>query len=51
MVRHFAHLPDDDRGRLFEMAPGEVDRDSRALSTALGATLYTPASRPDLAGV
>ncbi|MFI5528432.1 HpcH/HpaI aldolase/citrate lyase family protein [Kitasatospora sp. NPDC051853] len=50
-MRHFGHLAAADRGRLFLEQPGEFHRDSPAelLSTALGATLYSPATRPALA--
>ncbi|MFJ8041382.1 HpcH/HpaI aldolase/citrate lyase family protein [Kitasatospora sp. NPDC096147] len=50
-MRHFGHLAAADRSRLFLEQPGEFHRDSPAelLSTALGATLYSPATRPALA--
>jgi citrate lyase beta subunit len=50
-MRHFAHLPDDDRRRLFARQPQEFHRGSEpaVLATALGATLYMPATRPRLA--
>ncbi|MER7704799.1 HpcH/HpaI aldolase/citrate lyase family protein [Kitasatospora sp. NPDC097605] len=49
-MRHFGHLADDVRDRLFLMAPGEFapDGDPAVLATALGATLYSPATRPTL---
>ncbi|MET9617909.1 HpcH/HpaI aldolase/citrate lyase family protein [Kitasatospora indigofera] len=49
-MRHFGHLADDVRERLFLEQPGGFDRDSEAgvLSTALGATLYCPATRETL---
>ena len=49
-MRHFGHLTDDVRDRLFLEQPGAFDRDSEAgvLSTALGATLYCPATRSTL---
>lgn len=51
-MRHFHHLSDDDRARLFMVEPGSFDRssDPALLSMALGATLYSPATRPRLAG-
>ncbi|MFK0189898.1 HpcH/HpaI aldolase/citrate lyase family protein [Kitasatospora sp. NPDC090308] len=50
-MRHFGHLADDVRTRLFHEQPAAFDRDSEAsvLATALGATLYSPATRPTLA--
>ncbi|MFF8768978.1 HpcH/HpaI aldolase/citrate lyase family protein [Kitasatospora sp. NPDC015120] len=49
-MRHFGHLADDVRDRLFLAAPGEFapDDDPAVLATALGATLYSPATRPTL---
>ncbi|MER5350476.1 HpcH/HpaI aldolase/citrate lyase family protein [Kitasatospora sp. NPDC002551] len=49
-MRHFGHLADDVRDRLFLQAPGEFapDGDPALLATALGATLYSPATRPTL---
>jgi len=49
-LRHFGHLADDVRSRVFLEQPTAFDRDSDAavLSTALGATLYSPATRPGL---
>ncbi|MFB6892629.1 HpcH/HpaI aldolase/citrate lyase family protein [Kitasatospora sp. NPDC056327] len=51
-MRHFGHLADDVRDRLFLAAPGEFAPDSGAavLATALGATLYSPATRQTLCG-
>jgi citrate lyase beta subunit len=50
-MRHFGFLSDEDRDRLFFRAPQEFERtDSPGLlAVALGATLYTPATRPALA--
>ncbi|OKJ10310.1 HpcH/HpaI aldolase/citrate lyase family protein [Kitasatospora sp. CB01950] len=50
-MRHFGHLADDVRSRLFHEQPVAFDRDSGTdvLATALGATLYSPATRPTLA--
>jgi citrate lyase beta subunit len=50
-MRHFAFLSDEDRDRLFVCAPRDfgVDDDAELLGTALGATLYCPATRPSLA--
>lgn len=50
-MRHFAHLSDADRNRLFATAPGEFDAGSprERVATALGATLYMPGTRPTLA--
>ncbi|MFZ2175238.1 MAG: HpcH/HpaI aldolase/citrate lyase family protein [Rhodococcus sp. (in: high G+C Gram-positive bacteria)] len=50
-VRHFRHLDSETRERLFLHAPqslGPVE-DRVALAVALGATLYVPATRSDLA--
>ncbi|MFE6871775.1 HpcH/HpaI aldolase/citrate lyase family protein [Kitasatospora sp. NPDC057692] len=49
-MRHFGHLADDVRDRLFLVGPGEFtpDGDPAVLATALGATLYSPATRPTL---
>ncbi|MFF2038989.1 HpcH/HpaI aldolase/citrate lyase family protein [Kitasatospora sp. NPDC058170] len=49
-MRHFGHLADDVRGRLFLEQPRAFSPESGAavLSTALGATLYSPATRPTL---
>lgn len=50
-MRHFRHLPPDLRQELFHREPAEFDADSppRTLAAALGATLYSPATRPRLA--
>jgi citrate lyase beta subunit len=49
-VRHFDFLDDADRARLFHRPPEPFDARSepRLLATALGATLYCPATRPKL---
>jgi citrate lyase beta subunit len=50
-MRHFHHLSDADRGRLFHLPPQSFHRHSEPglLSVALGATLYSPGTRPTLA--
>ncbi|MFE6359511.1 HpcH/HpaI aldolase/citrate lyase family protein [Streptomyces sp. NPDC057806] len=50
-MRHFGHIAPAVRKRLFHREPCEFDSDSsaRLLATALGATLYSPATRPRLA--
>ncbi len=50
-MRHFGHLAPDVRDVLFHQEPAEFDSGSpvQVLSVALGATLYSPASRPRLA--
>ncbi|MCX5523781.1 MULTISPECIES: HpcH/HpaI aldolase/citrate lyase family protein [Streptomyces] len=50
-MRHFGHLAPEVRQRLFHREPCSFDADSpaRVLSAALGATLYSPATRPRLA--
>ncbi|WP_431678379.1 HpcH/HpaI aldolase/citrate lyase family protein [Kitasatospora sp. KL5] len=50
-MRHFGHLADDVRDRLFLHQPVAFDlhSDAEVLSTALGATLYSPATRSTLA--
>ncbi|MFJ1731771.1 HpcH/HpaI aldolase/citrate lyase family protein [Streptomyces sp. NPDC088254] len=50
-MRHFGHLTAEVRQRLFHREPCAFDADSpgRLLSAALGATLYSPATRPRLA--
>ncbi|MEV5934289.1 HpcH/HpaI aldolase/citrate lyase family protein [Streptomyces sp. NPDC093250] len=50
-MRHFGHIASVVRKRLFYREPGEFTQDSpaRLLSAALGATLYSPATRPRLA--
>ncbi|MBW8821573.1 MAG: HpcH/HpaI aldolase/citrate lyase family protein [Streptomyces sp.] len=50
-MRHFGHITPEVRQRLFHQEPCEFTADSsaRLLSAALGATLYSPATRPRLA--
>ncbi|AXG77632.1 HpcH/HpaI aldolase/citrate lyase family protein [Streptomyces paludis] len=50
-MRHFGHIPPAARKGLFHQEPGEFTADSPSalLSVALGATLYSPATRPRLA--
>ncbi|WNI15356.1 HpcH/HpaI aldolase/citrate lyase family protein [Actinacidiphila sp. ITFR-21] len=50
-MRHFGHLTSELRGELFHREPQEFTADSPAhtLAVALGATLYSPATRPRLA--
>ncbi|MER6497511.1 HpcH/HpaI aldolase/citrate lyase family protein [Streptomyces griseorubiginosus] len=50
-MRHFGHIAPEVRQRLFHQQPCEFTADSpaRLLSAALGATLYSPATRPRLA--
>ncbi|GAA2276288.1 ATP/GTP-binding protein [Streptomyces ruber] len=50
-MRHFGYLPPEERQRLFHQEPAVFTADSpaRVLSAALGATLYSPATRPRLA--
>ncbi|MGN9791079.1 HpcH/HpaI aldolase/citrate lyase family protein [Streptomyces sp. NPDC054847] len=50
-MRHFGHIPPAERARLFHQEPCDFDADSptRTLAAALGATLYSPATRPKLA--
>lgn len=50
-MRHFGHIAPAVRKRLFYREPGEFTPESpaRTLSAALGATLYSPATRPRLA--
>ncbi|MGY1501223.1 HpcH/HpaI aldolase/citrate lyase family protein [Streptomyces sp. QTS52] len=50
-MRHFGHIAPEVRQRLFHQEPCEFTADSpaRLLATALGATLYSPATRPRLA--
>jgi len=50
-MRHFGHIAPEVRQRLFHQEPCEFTADSpaRLLSAALGATLYSPATRPKLA--
>jgi citrate lyase beta subunit len=50
-MRHFGHIAPEVRKRLFHREPRTFTTDSpaRLLSAALGATLYSPATRPRLA--
>ncbi|MFF9196892.1 HpcH/HpaI aldolase/citrate lyase family protein [Streptomyces sp. NPDC014779] len=50
-MRHFGHIPAAARAALFHREPAAFTADSAAptLATALGATLYSPATRPRLA--
>lgn len=50
-MRHFGHVTPVERQRLFHREPGVFTSDSpaRVLAAALGATLYSPATRPTLA--
>ncbi|MFF7848245.1 HpcH/HpaI aldolase/citrate lyase family protein [Streptomyces sp. NPDC007910] len=50
-MRHFGHIPSVKRAGLFHREPAEFTADSPAhtLATALGATLYSPSTRPRLA--
>ncbi|MFJ8824767.1 HpcH/HpaI aldolase/citrate lyase family protein [Streptomyces sp. NPDC102467] len=50
-MRHFGHIAPEVRERLFHREPGTFHTDSapRMLAAALGATLYSPATRPHLA--
>jgi citrate lyase beta subunit len=50
-MRHFGHIPATVRTDLFYREPAVFDADSPApvLAAALGATLYSPATRPRLA--
>ncbi|WP_406860696.1 HpcH/HpaI aldolase/citrate lyase family protein [Streptomyces sp. HUAS MG47] len=50
-MRHFGHIPSASRTGLFHQEPAEFTADSpaRTLAVALGATLYSPATRPKLA--
>ena len=50
-MRHFSFLSDEHASRLFHIAPQKLSRGSAPalLAVALGATLYTPADRPNLA--
>ncbi|HYO36258.1 MAG TPA: HpcH/HpaI aldolase/citrate lyase family protein [Geodermatophilus sp.] len=49
-MRHFAYLTDDERERLFAVPPGDVGPATPRgmLALALGATLYSPGTRPAL---
>ncbi|MFC3576644.1 HpcH/HpaI aldolase/citrate lyase family protein [Streptomyces yaanensis] len=50
-MRHFGHIAPEERQRLFHQEPVVFTADSpaRVLAAALGATLYSPATRPSLA--
>ncbi|MGX2997427.1 HpcH/HpaI aldolase/citrate lyase family protein [Streptomyces sp. JNUCC 64] len=50
-MRHFGHIAPQVRQRIFHREPCDFTADSpaRLLSVALGATLYSPATRPTLA--
>ncbi|MFF7603045.1 HpcH/HpaI aldolase/citrate lyase family protein [Streptomyces mirabilis] len=50
-MRHFGHIAPEERQRLFYQEPCVFTADSpaRVLAAALGATLYSPATRPHLA--
>ncbi|MFB6621818.1 MULTISPECIES: HpcH/HpaI aldolase/citrate lyase family protein [unclassified Streptomyces] len=50
-MRHFGHIPSAARAGLFLREPAAFTADSpaRTLAVALGATLYSPATRPRLA--
>ena len=50
-MRHFDHLAEDVRAELFHLPPCSFDRDSErsVLAHALGATLYVPATKENLA--
>ncbi|MFD3532293.1 HpcH/HpaI aldolase/citrate lyase family protein [Streptomyces sp. NPDC058664] len=50
-MRHFGHIPSATRAGLFHREPAAFTADSpaRTLAVALGATLYSPATRPRLA--
>ena len=51
MMRHFSFLSDEQASRLFHVAPTDLSVESppSLLAAALGATLYSPGIRPDLA--
>ena len=51
-VRHFDHLSEGQRSALFAVPPRPVDRGSapQVLALALGATFYSPGTRPVLRG-
>ncbi|WP_336672087.1 HpcH/HpaI aldolase/citrate lyase family protein [Tsukamurella sp. USMM236] len=51
-MHHFDQLPEEVRARLFHRPPQPFDRSAprEQLAHALGATLYVPATRADLAG-
>ncbi|MDF9717505.1 HpcH/HpaI aldolase/citrate lyase family protein [Nocardioides sp. ChNu-153] len=49
-MQHFGHLGEDQRAALFSVPPEKFERDAapELLAVALGATLYTPATRPTI---
>lgn len=49
-MQHFRHLDADTRERVFFLQPEDIETsdENNVLATALGATLYIPATRPDL---
>lgn len=51
-MKNFQHLTAEDRSRLFFLEPEEITKKSHAfmLGAALGASLYIPAIRDDIAG-
>jgi citrate lyase beta subunit len=51
-MRHFGFLPPEDRERLFLREPQEftAEAEPERIGVGLGATLYCPATRPQLAG-
>src|SRR3954469_3538553 len=51
-MRHFGFLAPDERDRLFLRAPQEfpADAEPERIGVGLGASLYCPATRPQLAG-
>ena len=51
-MRHFEHLTEGQQRELFAVAPLPVERTAapQVLALALGATLYSPGTRPDLPG-
>jgi citrate lyase beta subunit len=50
-LRHFRHIPPAEMSRLFHLPPQAfgIDDDREALAIGLGATLYLPATRPQIA--
>jgi citrate lyase beta subunit len=50
VVQHFRHLDADTRDRVFFLQPEDIETSdgNDLVATALGATLYIPATRPDL---
>ncbi|CCQ14083.1 ATP/GTP-binding protein [Rhodococcus sp. AW25M09] len=49
-MQHFRHLDADTRERVFFLQPEDIETSdgNNVVATALGATLYIPATRPDL---